>query len=143
MSGRVISNTAPYHNTRFRTSVAVHNAAVQHPLSDGFPDSNPTIVVLQTDGNSSVKKTSFHSAAHMLLSLYHWRRRCLWFCVKSKRSNGCLADRLLCCKRLRMLRAETEGCVTDSMCCATVRDVTECSITAMRTICLSSREMLH
>ncbi|GFX42937.1 hypothetical protein TNCV_5073011 [Trichonephila clavipes] len=31
------------------TSVAVHNAAVQHPLSTVSPDSNPTIVVLQTD----------------------------------------------------------------------------------------------
>ncbi|GFW87929.1 endonuclease-reverse transcriptase [Trichonephila clavipes] len=32
-----------------RTSVAVHNAAVQHPLSTVSPDSNPTIVVFQTD----------------------------------------------------------------------------------------------
>ncbi|GFT48468.1 uncharacterized protein TNCV_3822531 [Trichonephila clavipes] len=46
---RVISNTAPYHNTRCRTSVVVYNAAVQHPLSSMSPDSNPTIVVLQTD----------------------------------------------------------------------------------------------
>ncbi|GFY12341.1 hypothetical protein TNCV_284441 [Trichonephila clavipes] len=46
---RVISNTAPYHNTRCRTSVAVHNAAVQHPLSTVSPDSNLTIGVLQTD----------------------------------------------------------------------------------------------
>ncbi|GFY27451.1 hypothetical protein TNCV_2070711 [Trichonephila clavipes] len=46
---RVISNTAPYHNTRCRTSVAVHNAAVQHPLSPVSSDSNPTTVVWQTD----------------------------------------------------------------------------------------------
>ncbi|GFU75749.1 hypothetical protein TNCV_1652091 [Trichonephila clavipes] len=39
----------PYHNTRCRTSVAVHNAAVQHPLSMVSPNSNLTIVVLQTD----------------------------------------------------------------------------------------------
>ncbi|GFY27519.1 hypothetical protein TNCV_2071391 [Trichonephila clavipes] len=31
------------------TSVVVHNAAAQHPLSTVSPDSNPTIVVLQTD----------------------------------------------------------------------------------------------
>ncbi|GFW85743.1 hypothetical protein TNCV_853921 [Trichonephila clavipes] len=42
----VISNTTPYHNTWRRTSVA---AAVQHPFSTVSPDSNPTIVVLQTD----------------------------------------------------------------------------------------------
>ncbi|PRD34616.1 UNVERIFIED_CONTAM: hypothetical protein NCL1_14049 [Trichonephila clavipes] len=29
------------------------------------------------------------------------------------------------------------------MCCATVRDETERSVTAMRTICLSSREVVH
>ncbi|UYV63870.1 CTTNBP2NL [Cordylochernes scorpioides] len=48
-SGRVISNTAPYHNTRCRTSVAAHNAAVQHFFSTVSPDSNPTTVVLQTE----------------------------------------------------------------------------------------------
>ncbi|GFU72959.1 uncharacterized protein TNCV_4636931 [Trichonephila clavipes] len=41
--------SAPYHNTRCRTSVVVHNAAVQHPLSTVSPDSNLTIVMLQTD----------------------------------------------------------------------------------------------
>ncbi|GFW81578.1 hypothetical protein TNCV_2882551 [Trichonephila clavipes] len=41
-----------------------------------------------------------------------------------------------CCKQRRMVRADTESCVTDSMCCATVRDVAERSVTAMRTICL-------
>ncbi|GFS52198.1 hypothetical protein TNCV_4849511 [Trichonephila clavipes] len=40
----------PYHNTRCRTSVEVHNASVQHPLSTVSPDTNPTIVVLQTNG---------------------------------------------------------------------------------------------
>ncbi|GFS87432.1 hypothetical protein TNCV_207511 [Trichonephila clavipes] len=39
----------PYHNTRCRANVVVHNAAVQHSLTTVFPDSNPTIVVLQTD----------------------------------------------------------------------------------------------
>ncbi|UYV80129.1 PREP [Cordylochernes scorpioides] len=32
-----------------KTSVAVHNTAVQHPLSTVSPDSNPTIMVLQTE----------------------------------------------------------------------------------------------
>ncbi|GFX01085.1 hypothetical protein TNCV_4580511 [Trichonephila clavipes] len=40
------SNTVPYHNTWCRTSVV---ATIQHPLSTVSPDSNPTIVVLQTD----------------------------------------------------------------------------------------------
>ncbi|GFY31154.1 uncharacterized protein TNCV_4360611 [Trichonephila clavipes] len=48
-SARVISNTAPYHNTRRRTSEAVYNTAIQHPLFKVSPDSNPIIVVLQTD----------------------------------------------------------------------------------------------
>ncbi|GFY08179.1 hypothetical protein TNCV_1355921 [Trichonephila clavipes] len=30
---------------------------------------------------SSVKTTSFHFAAHILLSSHHWRRRRLWFCA--------------------------------------------------------------
>ncbi|GFT98968.1 uncharacterized protein TNCV_3793551 [Trichonephila clavipes] len=38
-----------YYNIRCRTSVVVHNAAVQHPLSTVSPDSNLTIMVLQTD----------------------------------------------------------------------------------------------
>ncbi|GFW90258.1 hypothetical protein TNCV_2121251 [Trichonephila clavipes] len=39
----------PYHNTRCRTSVAMDNTGVQHPLSTESLDSNPTIVMLQTD----------------------------------------------------------------------------------------------
>ncbi|GFV92753.1 hypothetical protein TNCV_1376031 [Trichonephila clavipes] len=58
--------------------------------------------------DSSVKTTSFHSAAHILLSLQQWRRRHLWFCAKGRPSNGRLADRPLCCKRRRMVRADTE-----------------------------------
>ncbi|GFW90010.1 uncharacterized protein TNCV_2172051 [Trichonephila clavipes] len=42
-----------------------------------------------------------------------------------------------------MVRADTELCVTDSICYAMVRDVTERSVTAMRTICLSLREVVH
>ena len=57
--------------------------------------------------DSSVKTISFHSAVHILLSSHHWRRRRLWFCVKGRRSNGRLADRPLCCKRRRMVRADT------------------------------------
>ncbi|GFV35665.1 hypothetical protein TNCV_1892751 [Trichonephila clavipes] len=88
--------------------------------------------------DSSVKTTSFHSATHILLSSHHWRRRRLWFCVKGKPSNGRFADRPFYCKRRRMVRADTER--TD---CATVRDVTERSVTAMHTICLSSPEVVH
>ncbi|GFW41543.1 hypothetical protein TNCV_4034601 [Trichonephila clavipes] len=57
-SVRVISNTTPYHNTRYRTIVVVHNSDLQHPLSTVSPDSNPTIVVLQTDAEL-VSKDNF------------------------------------------------------------------------------------
>ncbi|GFX59981.1 hypothetical protein TNCV_4984921 [Trichonephila clavipes] len=57
---------------------------------------------------SSVKTTSFHSATHVLLSSHHRRRRRLWFCVKGRRSKGRLADKPLCCKRHRMVCADTE-----------------------------------
>ncbi|GFW28271.1 hypothetical protein TNCV_4639381 [Trichonephila clavipes] len=93
--------------------------------------------------HSSVKTTSFHSAAHILLSSHHWQWRRLWFCVKGRPSNGRLVDRPLCSKRNRMVCADTEGCVTDSMFCAMVCDVTKRSITAMHTICLPSREVVH
>ncbi|GFW99262.1 hypothetical protein TNCV_3980871 [Trichonephila clavipes] len=39
----------------------------------------------------SVKTTSFHSAAHILLSSHHWRWRHLWFWVKGRPNNGRLA----------------------------------------------------
>ncbi|GFY01179.1 hypothetical protein TNCV_5076461 [Trichonephila clavipes] len=58
--------------------------------------------------DSSVKATSFYSAAHILLSSHHWWLRRLWFCVKGRPSNGRLADRPLYCKRRRMVRANTE-----------------------------------
>ncbi|GFW10784.1 hypothetical protein TNCV_4919031 [Trichonephila clavipes] len=58
--------------------------------------------------DSSVKTTSFHSAAHVLLSLHHWRWRRLWFCVKGRPFNGRLADRPIYYKRLRMVRADTD-----------------------------------
>ncbi|GFW57411.1 uncharacterized protein TNCV_543241 [Trichonephila clavipes] len=66
------------------------------------PDSNPTIVVLRTVRDLSVKTTSFHSATHILLSSHHWRRRRLWFCVKGRRSNERLEDKPLGYKRRRM-----------------------------------------
>ncbi|GFW71811.1 hypothetical protein TNCV_4658591 [Trichonephila clavipes] len=58
--------------------------------------------------DSSVKTTSFHSAADILLSSNHWRRRRLWLCVKDRPSNRRLVYRPLCCKRLRMAGAYTE-----------------------------------
>ncbi|GFW84219.1 hypothetical protein TNCV_4878821 [Trichonephila clavipes] len=58
--------------------------------------------------DSSVRTTSFHSAAYILLSSHHWRPRRLWFCVKGRPSNGRLVDIPLCCKRRRMVRADTE-----------------------------------
>ncbi|GFX96416.1 hypothetical protein TNCV_2055331 [Trichonephila clavipes] len=58
--------------------------------------------------DSSVKTTSFHSATHILLSSHHWRWRRLWFCDKGRPSNERLADRHLCYKRRRLVRADTE-----------------------------------
>ncbi|GFV38689.1 hypothetical protein TNCV_4420571 [Trichonephila clavipes] len=91
-----------------RVAVIVGDAAVQHRLSTVSPDSNPTTVVLQTGDDSLVKTTSFHTAALILLSSHHWRRRLLWFCIKCRPSNRSLTDRPLCCKRCRMVRADTE-----------------------------------
>ncbi|GFV51617.1 hypothetical protein TNCV_3210631 [Trichonephila clavipes] len=58
--------------------------------------------------DSSVKTASFHSAIRILLPSHHWRQRHLWFCVKGRPSSGCLSDRPLCCKRRRMVPADTE-----------------------------------
>ncbi|GFY07659.1 uncharacterized protein TNCV_4095291 [Trichonephila clavipes] len=73
--------------------------------------------------HSSVKTTSFHSAAHILLSSHQWRRRHLWFYVKGRPSNGCLADRPLCCKRRRMGVAFTEA--SNVHWCAKIKDEVE------------------
>ncbi|GFW73230.1 hypothetical protein TNCV_2798941 [Trichonephila clavipes] len=93
--------------------------------------------------DSSVRTTSFHSTAHILLSSHHWWRRRLWFCIKGRPSNVRHVDRPLCCKRRRKVCTGPEKCVTYSMCYAAVRDMTKQSITDMRTICLSSCEVLH
>ncbi|GFV13542.1 uncharacterized protein TNCV_67451 [Trichonephila clavipes] len=44
----------------------------------------------------------FHSVVHVRRSSHHWWRKHLWFPVKGKQSNGCLADIPFCCKRRRM-----------------------------------------
>ncbi|GFW83720.1 hypothetical protein TNCV_668331 [Trichonephila clavipes] len=93
--------------------------------------------------DSSVKATSVPYAAHILLSSLHCWRRHLWFCCKGRPSNERLAVRPRCSKCRRILREDTERCITDSMCCSTIRDVTERSVTVMRTIHLSSREVVH
>ncbi|GFV34282.1 hypothetical protein TNCV_992031 [Trichonephila clavipes] len=41
-------NTTRNHNTRCRTNVAMHNAAVQQLLTTVSPNTNPTIVMLQS-----------------------------------------------------------------------------------------------
>ncbi|GFS61794.1 hypothetical protein TNCV_4345131 [Trichonephila clavipes] len=38
----------------------------------------------------------------------NWQRKRLLFCVKGRPSNERLADRPLCCKRHRIVRADTE-----------------------------------
>ncbi|GFV71216.1 uncharacterized protein TNCV_2429631 [Trichonephila clavipes] len=68
-SARVISNTTPYHTRRGRTSLAVHNATVQRPLCKMCPDSNPTIVVFETD-----RETRQYRQLHSILpptSFFH------------------------------------------------------------------------
>ncbi|GFU47513.1 hypothetical protein TNCV_2000181 [Trichonephila clavipes] len=85
--------------------VAVHNAAVQHPISTVSLQTRiqPSWCCRQMR-DSSVNTTAFHSAAHILLSSHHWRWIRLWFCVKGRPSNGRLADRPLYFKRRRMGR---------------------------------------
>ncbi|GFV65641.1 hypothetical protein TNCV_1051321 [Trichonephila clavipes] len=97
------SNTAPYHNTQCRTSVAVHNAAVQHSLSTVSPDSKPTIVVLQTDA-SLVSKDNFIPFCHP----HPFFITPLAAVVKGRPSKERLADSPLCCNWRRMVRADTE-----------------------------------
>ncbi|GFW28464.1 hypothetical protein TNCV_4641291 [Trichonephila clavipes] len=58
--------------------------------------------------NSSVNTMPFHSVARVRRSSHHWRRKPLWYPVKDKRSNGCLAHIPLCYKRRRMVRVDTE-----------------------------------
>ncbi|GFV52180.1 uncharacterized protein TNCV_5071011 [Trichonephila clavipes] len=66
--------------------------------------------------DSSVKTTSFHSAAHILLSSHHWQQRRLWFCVNGRPSNGRLTDSPLCCKRRRMVAAQTLNDALQTQC---------------------------
>ncbi|GFU89908.1 hypothetical protein TNCV_163931 [Trichonephila clavipes] len=65
-----------------KISVAVHNAAVQHPSHGVSRLESDHRGVCRQMRYSSVK-TTFHSILpHILLSSHHWRRRHLWFCVK-------------------------------------------------------------
>ncbi|GFU45104.1 hypothetical protein TNCV_4235721 [Trichonephila clavipes] len=109
----VNSNTIQNCDTGCRTSVAMHNAIVQPPLITVSPNSNPTIAMLHAEADSIVNTMSFHSIVHDCRSSHLWRRKRLWFPVKGKRNNGCLADIPLCCKRRRTVRAVTERCVRD------------------------------
>ncbi|GFT12143.1 hypothetical protein TNCV_127811 [Trichonephila clavipes] len=94
-----IPYTASYHNTRCRTSEALINAAIQHPLSTMSPDSNPTIGVLQTDALLVSKDNFIPFYCPYPSFLAPLARRSLWFCVKDRPSNGRFANRPLCCKR--------------------------------------------
>ncbi|GFX66920.1 hypothetical protein TNCV_999591 [Trichonephila clavipes] len=89
----------PYHNTRCKTIVAVHNATVQHLLSSMLQTRIRPSWCCSQMRDSSEKTTSFHSATHIFLLSYHWQWRRLWFCVKGRPINGRLADRPLCFKR--------------------------------------------
>ncbi|GFX35864.1 hypothetical protein TNCV_2027691, partial [Trichonephila clavipes] len=52
--------------------------------------------------DSSVNKMSFQYIVHVLRSSHHSRHKRLCFPHRGKRSNGCLADIPLSCKRRRM-----------------------------------------
>ncbi|GFX10186.1 hypothetical protein TNCV_1865841 [Trichonephila clavipes] len=81
-----------YHDTGCRTSVEMHNATVQQPLTSVYLNSNLTIVMLQAEAGYVSKHISFHSIGHVHGSLHHWRHKHLWFPVRSIRSNGRLTD---------------------------------------------------
>ncbi|GFX85952.1 hypothetical protein TNCV_2473541 [Trichonephila clavipes] len=93
--------------------------------------------------DSLVKTTSFYSAVHIFFHRTIGGGDVCGSAVKGRPSNERLAYRTLYYTCRRMVLAGTEWCITDSMCCATVPDVTERSVTAMRIIFLSSREVVH
>ncbi|GFX55316.1 hypothetical protein TNCV_3968701 [Trichonephila clavipes] len=75
----------PSPDTGCRTSLTMHYTTVQKPLITVSPNSNPTIVILQEEAGFVCKhKMSFYSIIHVHRSLHHWRRKRLWFPVKSK-----------------------------------------------------------
>ncbi|GFY31451.1 hypothetical protein TNCV_4990101 [Trichonephila clavipes] len=92
MDAAVKFNTTPNHDSGCRTSVAMHNATVQHPLTMASPNSNLTIIMWQAEAGSVIK----HNIVPFRPSLHHWRRKRLSFPVKGKRSNRRLEGIPLC-----------------------------------------------
>ncbi|GFY03392.1 hypothetical protein TNCV_1173501 [Trichonephila clavipes] len=58
--------------------------------------------------DSAFNTMSFHSVVYVYRSSLLWWGKCLWFPDKGKRSNGRLADIPLCCKKRRIVLADTE-----------------------------------
>ncbi|GFW68984.1 hypothetical protein TNCV_2918821 [Trichonephila clavipes] len=89
----------PNHDTGCKTSVVMHNGTVQQPLTMVSPNSNPTIMILQTEVGFVNKNNvvPFHGLCPC--SSHHWRHKRMWFPVKGKQSNKHFADILLCCKQ--------------------------------------------
>ncbi|GFS49697.1 hypothetical protein TNCV_4344111 [Trichonephila clavipes] len=81
----------------------MHNATVHQPLTTVYPNSNPTIVMLQVE----VGFVSEHNVAPFCCQCPRSFKR-LWFSIKDYRSNEHLADISLCCKQRRMVQADTE-----------------------------------
>ncbi|GFW91950.1 uncharacterized protein TNCV_2152321 [Trichonephila clavipes] len=88
------------------TSVVVHNAAVQHPRC--LQTRIRLLWCCRQMWDSSVKNNFIpfcHPHPSFIAPLVE---ETLWFCVKSRPSDGRLAGRLLCCERRRMVRTDTE-----------------------------------
>ncbi|GFV64596.1 hypothetical protein TNCV_4965771 [Trichonephila clavipes] len=81
------------------------------PSQEGKVAKVKTVIIQKRD--SSVDTTWTYSVVHVQRSSHHWCRKRLWYPVRSKQSNGRLADIPLCCKRRRMVLVDNEWCVTD------------------------------
>ncbi|GFV03671.1 hypothetical protein TNCV_1876191 [Trichonephila clavipes] len=107
-----MSNTTSSHGTRCSTSVAMHKATVQKPLTPVSLNSKPTIVMIQAEAGFVGKHKVVPLLCLCPLSLHHWRSKRLWFPIKGKQSNEHLAYIPLCSNRHRIVRVDTKLCVT-------------------------------
>lgn len=118
----------------------MHNATVQKLLTTVTPNTNLAIVIMQAEARFFCKRNVVSFLYPGLPFLAPLVAQMPVISSQGKWSNGRLLDIPLCCKRRQMAWAVTEWCVADLMCCAMVQDVSTIFITAIRTICLSSRQ---
>lgn len=126
------------HDTGYRTNVAMHTATVQEPLTTVSPN---CVSILQTVAGFINKPNVVPFRWPCPLFFAPLVAQNKWIPAKDKRSNICFVDISLICMRRRMVRRDTEWCVSDWICFSIVCDVAAWSITSMLTIRLSSREV--